>query len=222
MPDLEDFLANFPEVMKEIFPLETITTGKGFLNAELFSVLLPVVFLIFGISRGAAMIAGEEETGTIELLLVTPASRSRVAAEKAAALVAATLALGLIVFFFVWSSGLIVDAQLPMGEVAAGVLALVLLGTEHGLVAMAVGLLTGQKTWALAVGSTLAVAGYVLHVAGQLVDSVEPYQTLSPVHQALGAGPVGGLSIAFLWMTLVGIVVFAVSLPRFEHRDIAT
>ena len=41
MPDLEQFLANYPKEMRELFNIESMTTGSGFLNAELFSMLLP-------------------------------------------------------------------------------------------------------------------------------------------------------------------------------------
>ena len=40
-----------------------MTSGLGFLNAELFSLMLPVLFLIYAIARGARLVAGEEEAG---------------------------------------------------------------------------------------------------------------------------------------------------------------
>jgi hypothetical protein len=34
MPDLKNFLANYPEAMKELFNLDAMTTPSGFMNAE--------------------------------------------------------------------------------------------------------------------------------------------------------------------------------------------
>ena len=59
IPDVEEFLSNYPEAMRDLFNIEAITTGAGFLNVELFSIILPAVFLIFAIGRGARLVAGE-------------------------------------------------------------------------------------------------------------------------------------------------------------------
>ena len=66
MPNLDEFLASYPEALKEAFNLGAMTTGTGFLNAELYTLVLPILFLVFGISRGARLVAGEEEAGTLE------------------------------------------------------------------------------------------------------------------------------------------------------------
>jgi ABC-2 type transport system permease protein len=77
MPDLQQFLASYPEAMRKLFNLEEFGTGTGFMNAELFSALLPVLFIIFAVGRGARILAGEEEAGTLDVLLVTPVSAVR-------------------------------------------------------------------------------------------------------------------------------------------------
>jgi ABC-2 type transport system permease protein len=95
------------------------------------------------------------------------------------------------------------------------------LGLEHGLLAMAVGLITGSKTWATGVASAVAVGGYVLYAAGKFVDAVEPFQVASPIYHSLESGPVGGgFRPIFLLMPLVGMVALVVALPRFDRRDI--
>ena len=70
--------------------------------------------------------------------------------------------------------------------------------------------------------SAAAVGAYVLHVAGELVEAVHPWQALSPFHQALADGPLGaGLPLAHTWMPLAGAVAVAAALPIFDRRDIA-
>lgn len=221
MPDLDEFLANYPQAMRDLFNIEAITSVAGFLNAELFSFLLPGLFLIFGITRGAALVAGEEEAGKLELVLVTSIPRVRFALHKVAALTMSIVSLAVTIFLFLWVSGLVVDAGLPTGELAAGMTSVMFLGLEHGLLAMAVGLLTGSKTWATGVASAVAVGGYVLYAAGKFVAAVEPFQVASPIYHALESGPVGGgFRPVFLLMPLVGIVALVLALPRFDRRDI--
>lgn len=221
MPNLDEFLASYPEAMRELFNIEAITTGAGFLNAELYSALLPALFIVFAVGRGAQMVAGEEESGTLEVLLATPVSRARVLLDKAAALALATIVLGTVLFLTTWISSALVDMQIGAGDAAVGALAMVLLGLEHGWLALAVGAATGRRGLAIAVAATVAVAGYLLYVLGEFFDAVEPWQPLSPFMQAIESGPLGGgLPLRFLWMALAAVLFVAASVPVFDRRDV--
>jgi ABC-2 type transport system permease protein len=222
MPDLTQFLASYPESMRKLFSLEDFGTGTGFLNAELFSALLPILFIIFAVGRGARCIAGEEEAGTLDVLLVTPVSPVRLLLHQAAALATAVLALGAVLFATVVVSSAAFGLGIGVADLAGAVLAMVLLGVEFGWLALAVGAATGRRAVAIAVASAAAVAAYVLYVAGQLVDAVRAWQALSPFHQALDGGPLGaGLPLAYGWMPLAGAAVILLAWPVFDRRDIA-
>ena len=58
-----------------------------YLNGELFSFMTPLFVMIFAIGLAAAQIAGEEENGTLSLLLAYPVSRDRLLAQKYGVLV---------------------------------------------------------------------------------------------------------------------------------------
>jgi ABC-2 type transport system permease protein len=222
MPDLNAFLANYPESMRKLFNLQDFGTGTGFMNAELFSAMLPVLFIIFAVGRGARAVAGEEEAGTLEVLLVTPVSAVRLVLAQAGALAVATCVLGAVLYVAMIGCSLAFGLGLGAADLAGAVLAVVLLGIEFGWLALAVGSATGRRAVAIAVTSAAAVAAYVLYVAGQLVDQIAPWQRLSPFHQALSGGPLGaGLPLAYAWMPLVAAVAIAVALPIFDRRDIA-
>ncbi|HEY8452974.1 MAG: ABC transporter permease subunit [Micromonosporaceae bacterium] len=219
--DLEAFLRNYPEAMREIFNLDEFTTGRGYLNAEIYSALLPVLFLVYAIGRGARLIAGEEQAGTLDLLLMTRVSRVGLVLQQAAAVAAGTLVLGLVLMVAVVACSPVFDLGITVGDAATGSLAMVLLGVEFGWLALAVGAVTGRRVLAVAVPAALAVAAYLLYVAGRLVEAVEPWLPVSPFHQALEGGPLGaGLPAAYVWMPLAGAVAVAASLPVFHRRDV--
>ncbi len=221
MPDLEVFLANYPEAMRELFNIDAIATGAGFLNAELYSIILPAMFLIFAIGRGARAVAGEEEQGTLEVLLVTPLSRLRVLAEKAGSLTTALVGLGVVLFLASWGSAVVVGMDIPVVDLAGAATAMVMLGLAHGFVALAIGSASGRRSWAIAGAAGLATAGYVLFVAAKLVSAVEPWEVLSPFYHALQGGPLGaGFAVNYLWLALLGLVAFLACLYRFDRRDI--
>jgi len=222
MPDLEDFLANYPEAMQQMFNLDAMTTPSGFMNAELFTLTLPVLFIIFGVGHGARMIAGEEEAGTLDVVLVTPVSTTQLVLHKAAALAVSLSTLGIVLFGVTVISSAAFGMGIGVGDVASGSLAMVLLGVEYGSLALAVGAMTGRRALAIGVAATAAVAAYVLYVAGLFVSAVEPWQPISPFHQALTGGPLGaGLPAAYTWMAVAAVLFVAAALPVFDRRDIA-
>ena len=73
-------------------------SAAGYLGSELFSLMVPLLLLVAAIGAGARAIAGEEERGTLDLLLAHPMSRRRVALEKLAALIAEIVGLGIVLF----------------------------------------------------------------------------------------------------------------------------
>lgn len=221
MGNLADFVANYPEPMKELFKLDQFGTGSGFLNGELYSLMLPILFLVYGIGRGARSIAGEEEAGTLEVLLMTRVSPAGLVLHRAAALAAGMTGLGVVLFAAVAVCSPVFDLGIPLGQVAVGSVAMVLLGIEFGWLALAVSAVTGRHVVANAVASAAAVAAYVLYAAGGLVEELEVWQGFSPFDQALAGGPLGGgLLWAFLWMPAAAVVFVAAALPVFDRRDI--
>lgn len=226
MPDLgelERFLRSYPEAMRELFSLDEFATGTGFLNAELYSALLPILFLVYGIGHGARAIAGEEERGTLDVLLLTPVSPIRLTLERAAALAASLALIGIVLFAAVLAFSPIFGLGVTAADAASGSVAMVLLGIEFGWLALAIGAATGRRVLALGVTAGLAVGSYLLFVAGALVPDIKPWQPISPFFQALDGGPLGAdLPPAYGWMPLVGALVLAAALPIFDRRDIAT
>ncbi|MFG1798181.1 ABC transporter permease subunit [Nocardia sp. NPDC049149] len=222
MSGIQEFLKSYPEAMRKLFNLDQFATGTGFLNAELFSMMLPILFLVFTIGRGARGIAGEEERGTLELLLVNGVSPIRLALEQAAVVVTSVAVLGVVLFGSVVACSAIFGLGIPIAFAATGALSMTLLGMEFGLIAAAVGAATGKRVLALSAATILAVGAYMLYVASQLVTAVAPWGPWSPFHQAIAAGPMGaGLPLPLLWLLAGGICCVLAALPIFDRRDIA-
>ena len=223
MPDIDELIKQYPDYMKELFDVEAMTTGIGFMNAELFTLLLPALFLIYAIGRGARLVAGEEDAGTLDVLLVTPLSARRIVLEKALALLTCVLLLGLVLWAVTLAFSLLLGMGIDAGEAATGALAQVLLGAEFGALALAIGTGTGRRAMAVWVPSGLAVAAYVLHAAALLVPEIDPWQKVSPFYQAIVTGPLGaGLPARYAWLVLVTAAAVGVSLTLLDGRDIAT
>jgi ABC-2 type transport system permease protein len=73
--DFEKLVQHYPDALKSLLGIGqggSITSGAGFVDAELFSLMLPLFVLVLAIGSGARAFAGEEESGRLELILPTP------------------------------------------------------------------------------------------------------------------------------------------------------
>jgi ABC-2 type transport system permease protein len=222
MPHWNELISSYPEAMKKLFAVDAMTTGRGFLDAELFTLLLPALFIVFGIGRGARLVAGEEEDGTLEILLVTPLSTTRLLLEKAAALTTALLGLGLVLAVTTQVCSWVFGLGLNPVESLLGSLAVTLLGLEFGIVALAAGAATGRRTMSLGVATVAATAAYVLYAAAAMVDSLSRWRPWSPFDQVLSEGPLAtSFPASATWVVVVTLVAVAAAAAWFGRRDIA-
>lgn len=220
--DIDALLAQYPEPLKEAFNVADYGTGTGFLNGELFSIVIPAIFAVYAIGRGARMVAGAEQDGLLELVAVTPTARTSILLQQAAAMATGVAALGLVLWVALLSGSAVAGMDVGAVPAARAAVLVTLLGIEFGAVALAVGAATGRRGVAVAVAGGLAVATYLLYLVGQLVEPVRPYRWMSPVYQAIVDGPIGpSLPELAALMPLVAVVVVAAAIPVFERRDLA-
>jgi ABC-2 type transport system permease protein len=224
MEDLQVLLDSYPAELGNLFNIQAMTTPAGYLNAEFFSLLAPILFLTFGISFGARLPAEEEERGSLDVLLSLPVARWRVLLEQALTVVVAVALLGVAQLVGVMLGSLLFGMALPVGAMVSASAAMTLLGTEFGLVALAVGAATGRRALALATTSVLAVTSYLLYVAAQFVDALDRWVVLSPIEHVVGSEPIlNGLpAVPTSATAAVAVAVVLMALAAFTRRDLAT
>jgi ABC-type Na+ efflux pump permease subunit len=92
-PNLVAFLENMPPAFKALVgDVSAMVEMEGFLRVKVFDAV-PLLLAIFVISQGAALVAGEIEHKSFDLLLARPVARRRVALAKYAALATSTVAI---------------------------------------------------------------------------------------------------------------------------------
>ena len=225
MTAFNQYLAQLPEGMKEMFggAIVDYTSPVGYFTTELFSFMVPLLLLIFGIGYGANAIAGDEEKGTLGFLLANPVPRWRVVADKFGVLVVSMMLLGL----FFWA-GLTITAStmnidisiLKLGEATLGA---VLLALVFASLAFMAGCIKGSKGVSMGVASGIGVLTYLLNTLGGMVSWLKGYRFLSPFYHYMEPNTLAnGLSPMHILVLLALVIVFfAVSIPAFNRRDIA-
>src|SRR5258708_9455554 len=74
-----------------------IQTPEGFITWRIMELFVPLAICFWPILAGARLVRGEEERGSMDVLLATPRSRTRMLLVKLSALVIALLLIGLLV-----------------------------------------------------------------------------------------------------------------------------
>lgn len=220
----DDYMKNLPDSVRDMIGGGAITTPAGYLQAEVFSFMGPVLLMVYAIGAGARAIAGEEDSRTLDLLLSTPIRRRRVVLDKFVAMTAGTALLGAVAWIAAAAFGPVFGLDVAFADLSAACLNLFLLALAFGSIALAVGTASGGKGLAIGAASGLALATFLLKTFAASVSTLEPYRVLSPFYYYVGHDPLRNGFHAVDPIVLVGIslVALLVALVTFERRDLAT
>ncbi len=134
----------------------------GFLNSQIFFLLLPMLIGVLAIGLGGSLLAREEQEGTIESLLARPVSRSHLLGAKA---VAGTLILLTVTTWaFVTTAGIgwLVDLGVPVKNIALTSFDCFLLLLSFGAVAFLLTAFGKARIASFGVAAAYALGGYLV------------------------------------------------------------
>src|SRR5450755_117851 len=158
-----------------------IQTPEGFITFRWMGAFLPLLLSIWPILAGARLVRGEEERGTMDVLLATSQSRARLLLEKVGALFLALL--GIAVLFALG----VVGGEAGLGghvDFVGGLLAglnLSLLAFFFGMVALLISQLTASRPAAAGWASGLLILFVLLEMTGRELSGTW-VQYLSPFY----------------------------------------
>jgi len=220
--DMEALMAGLPEALRVGMGWDRISSGAGYLESTVYGLLAPALLLVFAVSHGARLLAGEEEEGTLELESTAPVGRRSLLLQRFTA-----LTVGLVVLVAVVGGVTLVLAPvLDMGIAAANILAaclgLWLFVLAMGAVAFAVGAATGRRGPALSVGSALAVGSYMANAIAPMTEGADWLTAVSPFSWYLGGDPLTSGVDPLGYGLLIGLTVVAIGLGlvAFDRRDL--
>lgn len=220
--ELADYVDAMPEAMKSIFGFDDITSLAGFVHAEIFTLMGPIVFLALAISVGSSMIAGEERERILPMVLATGVGRRDVLLSKFGALTLDIVGLAVITLAALLIGLLPAGGGIGLAAATTATLQLSLLGLLFGTLALTVGAATGSKSMAGGVAVGVALATYLTDALANLVGWLEPFETFSPFHWYAPGNPLvdgvspGGVG---LLVTVTALLVVA-GIDRFDRRDL--
>lgn len=226
-PAYNEQVDNLPEGVWALFGgVQDISTPAGYLQTELFSLMLPGLVLIYAILLGTGAVAGEEERHTLDLLLANPVTRTRFVLEKAGGVALLLFGVTLVLWLGLWIGAQAVDMTIGAGKLLAATLGAGLLALLFGSLGLALGAVTGYRARSAGIAAAVAVVSYVVDVFGTVVGWLEPLRPISPFYHATGTNPLtSGFDaarfghIALLLAIAAGLALYAAW--SFNRRDLA-
>jgi beta-exotoxin I transport system permease protein len=218
-----DYMNKLPEVMRNLIGSVSFTTPEGYLQMELFTFVAPILLLVYAISAGSRAIAGEEEVGSLDLLLSVPVTRRRVLLDKFCAMLVATMGLVCLMWLSVVACGPVFDLHPDLGNFTGASLLAFLLATTFGSIALAVGCISGNKSLAIGVPTGIALVTFLVNMFQPSVDWLDPFRWISPFYYYSGGDPMlNGVDVSHaLVLAAISVVGLGVALWAFERRDLA-
>ena len=224
-PALNRLVEQYPEALRAFIGFGgevDYLSAAGYLGSELFSFMVPLLLLVAAIGAGARAVAGEEEEGTLELVLSCPLSRRRLVLEKLAALVLEVALLGAVLLASLWIGAVAVSMGISFWKLAAATVDAVVLAVLYGALALAVGAATGRRALSIAVATAAAVAAYLVAALAPLVHALDPAKLASPFYHYSAGDPLRhGLSPWHLLLLVAVAAAFSVlAALLLERRDV--
>ncbi|WP_328400754.1 ABC transporter permease subunit [Nocardia sp. NBC_00403] len=219
---MADAVQNYPDAMREALRLDDMSSAAGYLGSSVFGLLLPLLAMIFGVTFGARAIAGDEESGYLDLLLAYPVSRTRLALQRFTALVTGAVAIGMLVFLGMLTIRSAADLDsISVGEFAAQCLNLALLAITFGALAIGLGAAIGRRGPVLAGAAGIGVLTYAAYSLASVLGA-DWLKYLSPFHYYIGGEPLrNGMQWADAATLLaISAVLSTAGLAWFNQRDL--
>ncbi len=198
-------------------------TPAGYLTAQVYGLVDAAILLVFAISAGARLVAGEESSGQLEILMSAPVGRARFSLERFAALVTALVAINVVLALTLVVVAKATDLEgVGIGGFAAMGVQMTAFAILFGGLAFATGAATGSHSAAVAVSAGAAVGAFVANGVLPQVSGLEWTQHLSAFHWLTGNGPlIQGVDLGSvgLFVALTGAIV-AGGIWLFTRRDL--
>lgn len=161
--DMEAAFTDLPDAAVQLMGGSTdFFSPVGYMNSQVFFIMLPMMLGILAISLGGKLLASEEQSHTIESLMARPVSRSRLLVGK--------IAVGIIILAVVTLVGLLTtvvladltDIDVPTKNMAIATLACFLLALCLGAVSFMLSALGKARALSLGLTSAIAIGGYII------------------------------------------------------------
>lgn len=215
---ITDISTSFPDALNAFVGADV---PGGYVVGEMFNLIAPLALVTYAVLTGASAVAGEEETGTMDLLAAQPVTRRTILAEKACGLGIALMAVVLLFGASAAVSSVVFGIGVSTTGVVATCVHLFMLGATYGSLALAIGAATGRPSLAAGIAGVVAAVSYITN-AMLPIAGFDGWAQLSPWHYYAGSDPLlNGFNLGHLLvLAVLTLGALAVAFTTFGRRDL--
>jgi ABC-2 type transport system permease protein len=198
----------------------SLATAEGYLGMYGFA-MLPLIVGIFAVIAGSGLLASDEESGRLDLIVAHPVSRTGLFWGRILAFVAASL--GILILGWLGFSILLGGSSLGInwGQMALPFLPLLAQTLIYGALALLLSLLLPARRLAAAGSGLVLVTSYLLSSLAGLNENLASIARFLPYDYFQGSDALLGLD----WSSFLGLLALTAALAllawwRFQRRDI--
>jgi ABC-2 type transport system permease protein len=223
-PSVKDSLTkaveNYPQGLKDAFGITDFGSAAAYLDAEMFSLIVPLALAVFGVRAMVRATVGAEERGWLDVTLTAPLTRSRLVAGAYAGMAGAAAGILAVMAVLAWLAAGIAGAGLAFSDSVAGAAAVWPLVLFFAGLAMLLAGLTRGSAVVTGIAAGTLVGMYILNVTGRAAPSLHDLRYLSAFKYYGSAVRDGIDPLAFAGVSLAGIVLAVAGALLFERRDV--
>ena len=218
---LQELIESYPqEMLAFLGNITEIATPSGYLGTYYF-LYMTMIIGILTIGMGAGLIAGDEEEGTLDLILAHPVSRAGLFWGRYIGFVITTI----IVLFVSWLSWVIpsgyVEMELTWIEFLRPFLSLFAQLMLFGTLALFLSMVLPASRTAGMLSGALLVGNFLIDGLSNINEDLESIVKFTPLHYYQSGDAIAGLN----WTWLAGLFAAIAALTVaawliFERRDI--
>jgi ABC-2 type transport system permease protein len=219
---LAKVIADYPRALREAFNVNDFSTVESFLDAEMFSLIVPLAAGFFAIRSTTRALAGAEERHWLDVLLSAPLTRAELAIGAFAGTAAALVVMLVAVAVPTEIAGIVAGAAPSVDLLAAGLASVWVLALLCAAFAVVGAGLDSRAATVTAGAMGVVVTMYAVDLAGKLAPALEGVRWISAfryTESALQNGlDVGGA----LAVVAVAFVSAWGGIALFGRKDIAS
>lgn len=219
--DVEEYTEAMPEIFRELFNIQAMTSIEGFLAVEIYQFVWVLLLPLYVAYLGAGVVAGDADADRLDVLLSLPLSRTRLLLEKAASLTPVIVLPNLVVPPVVYAGVLALGKSIdPVVLIAVHALSIPFLIAAGAIgVAVSVFLLDADLARRAALGVVFAL--YLLESLSVVADQswigrVSPMRYYDPTEIMVG-GEYDLVGVGVL--LLIAAVALGIATLRFQRVD---
>lgn len=220
--EMDAFIKAMPEFLVKAMRIEDYTSGPGYLGAELFSMMIPIVFVAIAASAAASASAEEEERGTSDLIYSLPVARWRIVLSKLFAGWIDLTLIAVILFACLRLGAGFAELEIDTEPLLAVIVACYMLAICFASFATLIGVLIGRRAAALGAAIGIAILSFLIYTLAPMVDTFDNVLPFVPYDWAFGEDPIRhGFDWPGLgWLAVASAVLNLASLVVISRRDI--